>query len=328
VTGGGPASRALSPTSTSLSRSIPALAALVLVAGACGASSPPPPSDWQLPNLSRASTRAQDDGVITPANVARLRRVWRFRLPASLRVSVVFQERRVLIATPVVAGDSVYLQDTKSGVYALDRRTGKPRWQHPFHATNAGRNGLAFSSGSVYGATDTTAFALSSRTGRLIWQRRLVTDVEQFVDIAPLVAENVVYASTVGYPPGGRGALYALDAHSGKVLWKFVTIRDRWRSSEAGGGGAWYTPSYDGNVYFGVANPYPLGGRPGRPNGGDYPGPALYTDSLLAIDGRSGKLRWYDQVTPHDVRDHDFQLPPILTGDAIVGAGKGGIVIA
>src|SRR5205814_6569223 len=98
------------------------------------------------------------------ANVASLRERWRFRVPVTVRVGVVFQEQRVMVATPIVAGASVYIQDTKSGVYALDRRTGKLRWQHPFHATQAGRNGLAFSSGSIYGATDTTVFSLSSKT--------------------------------------------------------------------------------------------------------------------------------------------------------------------
>ena len=148
-------------------------------------------------------------------------------------------------------------------MYAIDRGTGALRWEHRFRAPNFGRNGLSYSSGSLYGATDTTAFALSAKTGRLLWQRRLVSPVQQYVDIAPLIANNLVYISTVGYPPGGRGALYALDAHSGAVRWGFSTIRAPWRHpAEAGGGGAWYTPSIDakGDVYWGIANPYPVGG--------------------------------------------------------------------
>ena len=259
--------------------------AIVLLGGACGASSALPQSDWALPNLSRSSTRAQEDGAITPASVARLRRLWSFRVPDSLRVGVVFQEQRVLIATPIVAGDSVYLQDTKSGVYALDRTTGKLRWQHPFKATNAGRNGLAFSSGSVYGATDTTAFALSSRTGRLLWQRRLVTDVEQFVDIAPLVADN----SSTRAPSatsGRRGTLYALDAHGQGALEASSTIRGHGAPSEAGGGGAWYPASFDGGtVYSGVANPYPWGAGRGIRTAATIRGGPLHR--LAARDRRS-----------------------------------------
>ncbi len=173
----------------------------------------------------------------------------------------------------------------------------------------------------------------------MLWQQRLVSPVEQFIDIAPLIANNYVYVSTVGYPPGGRGAVYALDAHSGAVRWRFSTVRAPWRHPAVdGGGGAWYTPSVDasGNLYVGTANPYPLGGTRRYPNGRSFSGPALYTDSLLALSGSSGRLLWYDQVTPGDTRDYDFQLPPILAEvstrrgatPVVIGAGKAGVVVA
>ena len=244
---------------------------------------------------------------------------------------------RGVIATPIVSGSTVYVQDSTSSVYALDRTTGKLRWEHRFRAPNFGRNGLTYSSGSLYGATDTTAFALAAKTGRLLWARRLVTPVQQYVDIAPLIANNLVYVSAVGYPPGGRGSLYALDAHSGAIVWSFSTIKGPWRHpAVAGGGGAWYTPSLDahGNLYWGLANPYPIGGTPALPNGAAFAGAALYTDSIVELDGRTGRLLWHDQVTQHDVRDYDFQLPPILapaTGSGpslVIGGGKAGVVIA
>ena len=87
-----------------------------------------------------------------------------------------------------------------------------------------------------------------------------------------------------------------------------------------------------GNVYAGISNPGPWGGSRAHPNGGLFPGPALYTDSLVVLDGTSGRLLWFDQVTPHDVRDYDFQVSPILAAvngrRAVFGAGKGGRVIA
>jgi alcohol dehydrogenase (cytochrome c) len=102
---------------------------------------------------------------------------------------------------------------------------------------------------------------------------------------------------------------------------------------EAGGGGAWYPPSADGGeIFWGTANPLPFGGTRKHPNGGAYAGAALYTDSLLAVDARAGVIRWYDQVTPHDVRDYDFEVPPVLVStdgrSLVVGAGKAGFVIA
>ena len=99
------------------------------------------------------------------------------------------------------------------------------------------------------------------------------------------------------------------------MRWKFDTIRDPWKHPiEAGGGGLWYPVSVDaeGRLYAGNSNPGPWGGTPERPNGGIFPGPVLYTDSLLVLDARTGRLLWYDQVTPHDVRDYDFQATPVL----------------
>ena len=96
----------------------------------------------------------------------------------------------------------------------------------------------------------------------------------------------------------------------------------------------WYPVGVDerGNVYAGVANPGPWGGSKAFPNGRRFAGPALYTDSLVVLAGATGKLLWHDQVTPHDVRDYDFQDSPILaTIDArriVFGAGKGGRVVA
>ena len=163
----------------------------------------------------------------------------------------------------------------------------------------------------------------------------LVDRFEQFMAIAPVVDRGRVYVSTQGFVPGGRGAIYALSAATGRIVWRFQTIKLPWTHPAAsGGGGAWNPVSVDehGNVYAGIANPGPWGGSSAFPNGGVFPGPALYTDSLVVLDGASGRLRWYDQVTPHDVRDHDFQASPILaTVDgrrAVFGAGKGGLVVA
>ena len=222
-----------------------------------------------------------------------------------------------------------------SNVFALDLRTGRELWQHLFKESNPGPDGLAVAGGLVYGATDTNAFALSARTGKLVWMSRYLVSVTQIdVDIAPQVANGLVYVSTIGKPPNGRGALYALDAATGAVRWQRETIKGRWAiPSEAGGGGAWYTPSVaGGEVFWGIANPLPWGGSPKHPNGGAFAGPALYTDSLFVVDGKTGKLHWFDQVTTHDVRDHDFQLPPILgqlgSAPVVFGAGKAGIVVA
>ena len=284
---------------------------------------------WELPNGDLAGTRAATGSPIDAGNVSRLEVRWRYRLTAKAPYSGAFA------STPVADKTTVYVQDLESNVHALDRANGKARWVHRYRAPNEGPNGLAVDSRRVYGATDSDAFALSAATGRQLWSRHLTSATEQFVDIAPVVWGGLMFTSTVGFPPGGRGTIYALDAATGAVRWKFDTIRDPWKYPlEAGGGGLWYPVSVDaeGRLYAGTANPAPWGGSPQRPNGAAFPGPVPYTNSLLVLDAKTGRLLWHDQVTPHDVRDYDFEVTPILATvegeELVLGAGKAGRVIA
>lgn len=287
-------------------------------------------ADWKMPNGTVASTRYAPASTVTPANVSRLAPRWRYRIRGT------GTDFGKLTATPVVAGDSVYLQTWKSDVVALDRRTGRVRWARLTNAANDGPNGVAVQGGRLFAATDTTAFSLDARTGRRLWARRLATRAEQFVNIAPVADRGRVYYATVGVPPGGRGAVYALDARSGKRLWRFATVPRPWATHRAGGGGAWNPLSVDraGRVYVGVANPAPWGGSKAFPNGAWFGMDTRYTDSLVVLDGRRGRLLWYDQVTPRDVRDYDFHVSPLLVkppGQSrrlVIGAGKAGRVIA
>ena len=325
--------RRLTPSRAWIDNRMAAVAAgalAVVALAACGSGSAKTASgDWPLPNGDLASTRALVASGIDRGNVAKLHAAWRFRFRATPGESGDFT------ATPVVADGVVYLQDMSSTVFALNERSGRLLWRHRFfYGASPGPNGVAVAGGRVYGATPTNAFALSAGTGKLLWSRRLVTLGDPVIDVAPQIYDGIVFTSTIGLPPGGKGILYALDANNGKLVWRLSTIKGNWAvPREAGGGGAWYPPSVaDSQVYWGTANPYPYGGTKTLPNGGAYDGPALYTDSLLVTDAHTGRLIWFDQVTPHDVRDHDFQLPPILVSAAgkelAVGSGKGGVVIA
>jgi alcohol dehydrogenase (cytochrome c) len=284
---------------------------------------------WTLPAGHFAGTRSASGSTINATNVGDLRVRWRFRLTARPSFSGIFA------STPVVGRNTVYVQDLRSNVFALERTTGAIRWAHRYRARNDGPNGLALDHGRVYGATDTAAFALSAASGKELWHRSLVSRSEQFVDDASVVWHGLDFLSTVGYAPFGRGAIYALDAATGTVHWKFRTIEHPWTHPlRAGGGGLWYPVSIDqdGRLYAGNSNPTPWGGTPKFPNGAAFPGPVPYTDSLLVLDARSGRLLWYDQVTAHDVRDYDFEATPILADlggrDLVFGAGKAGRVIA
>src|SRR3954447_22811096 len=163
---------------------------------------------WPTANGDLSSRRATDATVIGARTAAHLRVLWRFHLPQRGAFGAV-------TANPVISGRTVYVQDSSSAVYALDARAGALRWKRPFAAPNDGPNGVAVSGGRVFGATDTSAFALDAATGRRLWARRLANRFEQFVGIAPIVDRGRVYVSTQGFAPGGRGAVYALAGRTG-----------------------------------------------------------------------------------------------------------------
>lgn len=153
------------------------------------------------------------------------------------------------LASPsrVVVGERVFVQDMKSNVLALDLATGRRLWEARFDATNQGPDGVAVSGRRVFGATDSQVFVLSALTGHRLSTQRLVNTRERFLDIAPLVSSGPVFVATIGVIPNGQGALYGLNARSGRVVWRFSTIRQPWQHpGRSGGGGAWFPPSVAG----------------------------------------------------------------------------------
>lgn len=247
-------------------------------------------------------------------------------------------------ATPVIDKGVVYSQDLASNVEAIDLKTGDVLWRTEYSMPSAGPNGLAVAAGKVFAATPTAAFALDQKTGEELWSVELTKNEADGIDMAPGYHKGLVYVSTVpvsaqsaGYSETHAGTLYALDAKTGKERWTFNTIKEDGKGKTdpgSAGGGLWYTPSFDddGGMYFGVGNPSPWPGTADEPFGSGRPGPNLYTNSLVKLDAKTGKLEWYHQETPHDIYDWDLQGPPILVDKggrklAIIG-GKSGFVIA
>ncbi len=316
-------------------------------AGSSGGKAPPEwaanPGGWPSHNLDLSNTRADFDTQIDAHDVATLKRRWTF----SLHGGGIFG---VFTSNPIVLSGVVYFEDSDSDVFALRLSTGRVVWQHDYRslAPSGGPNGVAYGYGLLYGVTEDSLFALNPRTGKQVWIRKLTSNADEGIDMAPQLYDGKVLISTIPgnsasfYYPGAYGVVYALDARTGRVAWSFSTVKGGsklWGDpKQNGGGGLWYPPAVDsqGRVFIGVANPSPYPPTTGDPNARSRPGANLYTDSLVALDGADGKVLWYQQVTPHDVRDYDFQDSPIIVTvpvhgvrtEIVIGAGKSGTVIA
>ena len=299
--------------------------------------------DWPLPNKDYANTRATTDATINSGNVKNLGVAWAIPLPGQ----GIFGAAST---TPIIMGNTVYFQDLGNNIFAIDLATGAIKWKKLYNESNIGPNGVAVGWGKVFGSADPyNMAALDINTGNQLWLSPISNQPTTGTDIQPGVYGGLVLTSTVPgssagdfYSGGGIGTIYALDQATGKIVWSFDTVDspDIWGNKDVNsGGGCWYTPAVDLNtntLYWGISNPAPWPGTKEFPNGSSRPGPNLYTDSMVALDGKTGKLLWYTQVYPHDNYDYDLQIAPILASgningkqqDIVIGAGKMGRVVA
>ena len=288
------------------------------------------------PGIDKANTR-HVTGPIDSASVNGLEVAW--TLPLTGQGSY-----GSYASAPVISKGIIYSQDLASNVQAINLASGEVIWTKSYEAPSHGPNGVVVADGRVYGATPTEAFALDQETGKQLWSVGLTRNSSEGIDMAPGFHDGLVYVSTVpvtsttDYEGGGVGILWALDAKTGKKVWHFNTVpNDLWSKKNGdinAGGGLWYQPSFDekGFVYFGVGNPAPIPGTDKFPWGSSRPGPNLYTDSIVKLDAKTGKMQWYYQQTPHDVNDWDLQNPPVLVKsngkNLAIASGKSGIVVA
>jgi outer membrane protein assembly factor BamB len=299
--------------------------------------------DWPLPNRDYANSRATMDSNINSGNVKNLGANWAIPLPGQ----GIFGAAST---TPIIMGNTVYFQDLGNNIFAIDLVTGAIKWTKLYNESNIGPNGVAVGWGKVFGSADPYSMAaLDINTGNQLWQSTVSNQPTTGTDIQPglyggLVMTSTVPGSSAGdfYSGGASGIIYALDQATGKIVWSFNTVDspDIWGNKDVNsGGGCWYTPAVDVNTntfYWGIANPAPWPGTKDFPNGSSRPGPNLYTDSMVALDAKTGKLQWYTQVYPHDNLDLDFEASPILASakiagvqqDIVIGAGKVGRVVA
>jgi outer membrane protein assembly factor BamB/plastocyanin len=325
------------------------LPAVLLIASACSSntsSSSPPQAgaavEWLQANHDLANTRNASSSTISSENVDQLGVGWTHGIEGTSAFGS-------LATSPLVVNGTVYLQDLKSNVYAIDLRSGQLEWLKRYDADNVGPNGAGFDDGKLFVTNGMqTVVALDATSGEEIWSRRIVSVATQGITQQLTAHDGILYVSTIPgsslshfYEGGGMGIIHALDEGTGKELWSFNTVKNGqlWGNPKVNsGGGAWYPPAVDtsnGTTYWGIGNPAPYPGTKAFPSASSRPGPNLYTDSELALNS-SGELQWFQQVKPHDLFDGDFQISPILatatiggsSRDIVIGSGKLGHVVA
>ena len=270
-----------------------------------------PGTDWPGYNGDPGGNRYTTLNEITKANLSRLHSKWVFTLPGA----------GLLQGTPVVVGGIMYMP-TSNECYALDAGTGRQiwHWRLTGETTGGTNRGVAVAGDRVFIETQKAHIvALNRFTGEQVWDTEMADHRQSyFATSAPLVAGNLVIAGVGGGEHGTRGFLAAYDQSTGKEVWRFWTVplpgepgSETWQGKgiEHGGAPTWFTGVYDaaGDTLY-----WPTGNPSAEYYGDDRGGDNLYSDCILALNAKTGKLKWHYQTTPHDLWDWDATETPVV----------------
>jgi polyvinyl alcohol dehydrogenase (cytochrome) len=311
------------------------------------------PKEWASWGHDVHNTRFQTDPGLTAADLPRLKVKWAFALPG-------------LTGAPTVAGDHLYVTSRMGKVVSIDAKTGCTYWS--YQADGPIRNGVAVGLlpdgryGAYFGDQHATVHALDAATGKTLWEfktdsyanARVVGSItfNKGVIYVPTTSADEVDANDPAYECCKfRGSVTAIDAATGKLIWKGHTIAEEphpTRKNDAGtqmygpsGAGVWSAPTVDekrGVVYAATGDSYTTE-------------PTDATDAIVAFDLKTGKRLWASQVLAGDAwlykcdgkpvgncpspqgPDHDFSSPALLTTmadgkDILVAGSKSGVVWA
>jgi quinohemoprotein ethanol dehydrogenase len=265
---------------------------------------PSPGGDW---GTSRYSTLRQ----INTDNVKRLGAAWSIELP----------DRESSRAFPVISDGLLFLTTNRGRILALEPSTGNTVWSYS-HPGYGGNRGVGAGDGLLFaGLSDSSVIAIDQKTGQLKWTApRDPSLPSQGMTAQPVYGGGVVVATVSGGDNFARGRAIAFEAKTGKQLWVFDVVpgpgqpgHETWPKDsdiwKYGGGAIWTIPSIDadlGLVYIATGNAVPQFGGEIRA------GNNLYTDSVVALELKTGKVRWHYQLVHHDIWEHDVSTGPVL----------------
>ena len=223
-------------------------------------------------------------------------------------------------ATPLVEDGFLYITDSWGVLYKIDGTSGDVGhivWRmDPKQERQATNRGAAMWGNLVISPANSPAriIATDKNSGKVVWETNVVYGQPQVqITGAPLTVNDKIIVGASGGDRGIRDWIAALDAASGKLLWRKFTIpepgeagSETWKGNnnawQTGGGALWVTGTYDpdtNQTLWGVGNPVPQLDARVRP------GDNLFTNSVTSWDPDSGKMVWYFQYTPGDMWDYD-----------------------
>ena len=264
--------------------------------------------------------------MITPATVNRLVVAWRFAHGELGPQDASTGRRPSFSATPLLAEGKLFVITPSGSAVALDPETGKVVWRYSTGLAPRRSWGASYRKGRLFfGTPDGRLLCLLARNGELLWQRNLrdgLASGHLSQNMPPfLIGDLVVTSGEVpeGVPQGPEAAIRAWRQSDGKPVWTFHTVprdgepgADTWaegsRQNRTGVNvwGQCAADETEGVLYC------PTGSASYDYYGGDRLGANLYSNSVLALAGKTGKLLWHKQLVHHDIWDYDLPAKPLL----------------
>ena len=309
----------------------------------------PPDGDWLMWRRTYNGWGYSPLDEINKDNVKDLQLAWSWGMTPGGRT----QE------TPLVHDGIIYIQNSTHLIQALDGATGELIWEYQYELPedvnpSGERSKAIYGDNLIIATRDAHIVAINAKTGELAWDQQVADFNKGWgYSSGPLVADGVVIQGMTSCGNAQPGGCFYTghDADTGEELWRLYTIArgdtpegNSWNGiplESRHGGSAWITGSYDPeqNVIFaGVGQPYPwiaeINGLLPESSDPDVTNDALYTDSTLAIDPKTGDLKWYHQYLATDTLDLDYVYERLLIDlpfngedrQQVVTTGKLGII--
>ena len=284
------------------------------------------PQNWLMNHRSYDAQRFSPLARINRDNVKNLKFAYAVPLAGT-------NGREFVEATPLAEDGFLYITDSWGVLYKIDATAGdvgRIVWRmDPKQRQGVANRGAALWGNYVISPASFPAriIATDKTTGQVAWETN-VSDAERVtITGAPLAIKDKIVIGASGGDGGARDWVAALDAATGKLLWRKYTIpapgepgsetwKDKTNAWQTGGGAVWVTGSYDpatNQTLWGTGNPVPMMDARARP------GDNLYTNSVISYDPDNGKMNWYFQFTPGDMWDFDEVGSHILVDRIVDG---------